>query len=593
MVDNALYWLWLVYGIEIILAWFVVAFVASLLLPFVRTSRTRYQLATRQALDSLKACWSQCPEAATASFDLFYQSHSFRELAARNRILWEQALAQVMKGVQELTSGVDHLRRALAATDRTLGDFTHALSAHDSSFPKLREVPDTKDLWVELKAVRRAKALLLLAGSIALAIMVVNTGMLSQILKDLDIGLVRVAGQLMLFNIFAFLLTLTEIGLGIMYSTLGEEGRQPSVGTHLGQLVMIVLAAGLAFVEGYFYSHASGEEQVAGLLQIEPRQAFLVLGCALPITLFGLGHICFKALMTIRDGYTLDAMRKDLRRIKQQVDPLQGMFQEIEACLDRGRKLAAEVEQQFAALDQAKRDAVSQVLHQTRQEIREWGQTIPVWAKARLESLSPAECQQQGLRVFAWGIMTLMAVGASVWLHTWALGTQYPELVGPFPTVLALAQAGALLVAGLLIRRSSVVVEDAGGVTFATEAWGYAAWIAVGGVVLLVVVANSGLVSEFPKAVGIAAVLVLALGAGLIPLGRELPSMVSMALCTGLAIGRTVKGTMALIGSWAICTITGGFAVLEFFLGLIAVPAHWVMGPRGSGVGASTVKPQE
>ena len=80
---------------------------------------------------------------------------------------------------------------------------------------------------------------------------VVNTGMLSQILKDLEVVPVqRQFGTLPLYAIFAALLTLVEAATGLLFAYFILRVRPDAPATRLAPLFAVFLVLGMAFVQG-------------------------------------------------------------------------------------------------------------------------------------------------------------------------------------------------------------------------------------------------------------------------------------------------------------------------------------------------------
>ena len=172
--------------------------------------------------------------------------------------------------------------------------------------------------------------------------------------------------------------------------------------------------------------------------------------------------------------------------------------------------------------------------------------------------------------------MTALIAIISIWLHSWAISFRYTDLMTPLPIAMAIAQVGVLLVAGLLLRSGQVVVNDGQGIIVgsgSTREW--ASRTAVCVILLLVVTANWGLLREFPRSLGLAGLMVLGLGAGILFLGKELPSMISMIACLTLASLAIVRGILAWIGLGGIRMIIGVLLLGEFLLSLVAAPVQW------------------
>lgn len=605
MLEDGTLWTWLLIFLVGILSWILLAFISTFLLSVLKDARLSYQAIAQPTIEYLNSLWRQCWVAAKSSFDFFYQSHAFRYLVDQNQFLWQQALSQTLTEIRQLEQKSTLLTKEFESTHKALIRADNMLHKRDDHFPVLPAVPDTQDLWVEVKEVRRATATLILAGLVALAIMIVNTGMLSRILKDLDLGF-TIYGSVRLYHVIAFLFTLVELGLGIIYSKIGENTKQLSAGTHLARLVPIIFAFALAFAEGVFYSQAGMETSLPApfqgtrsILQIEPAivnlsYAFGVLGCTLPLILFGLGHICYQALMTIRDGYALDHMRMDLKKISRNMHYLQENFRTVEATIHKAREQYSQILELFAAVKPDTQDAISRTVKETSSQVLQCSKTPPEWARSRLESLTPAESQQEGYRVLAWTVMTGFISFTSIWLHSWAIALQYTDLMIPLPTVMAIAQVAVLLATGLLLRSEQVLLNDNQDIIVrvaSTRVWANRTAVSV--IALLVITANWGLLSKFPGSLGLAGLLVLGLGAALLLLGKDFPIMLSMIACLALASLAIVRGILAWIGLVGIRLSIGALFLAEFLLRLVAAPVQWYTQQRSVQVAVPSAQIRE
>jgi hypothetical protein len=145
-----------------------------------------------------------------------------------------------------------------------------------------------------------------LSGILLFGLMLVNTGMLSQILRDLGVvpATMTFAG-ISLSYVFAFILTLAEAGLGVVHgATHDKEPNKPfRWSAFIWPTFMMALAFIIACVEGFFYSRIASGGAVFTVPFIKfaiPKINLLFLwGFVLMMTLFSLGSISFKAAATV------------------------------------------------------------------------------------------------------------------------------------------------------------------------------------------------------------------------------------------------------------------------------------------------------
>jgi hypothetical protein len=180
---------------------------------------------------------------------------------------------------------------------------------------------------------------LILSGTILFGLMLINTGMLSQILRDTGVvpATMTLAG-IPLSYVFAFILTLVEAGLGIAHAATHEKESDKffrNLAVMIKSSFMIVFALILACVDGFFYSRfapSTGLFTVPFIYEMPQSSLFFLGGFVLAMTLFSLGFIGFEAAVTVLRGTVLKeltiflarqaAHEKDLTQLATLLAPL-------------------------------------------------------------------------------------------------------------------------------------------------------------------------------------------------------------------------------------------------------------------------------
>ena len=266
----------------------------------------------------------------------------------------------------------------------------------------LPPLPDEPALIASSTRVSVSWLKLVVALLLLTALMVVNTGMLSQILRE--IGVVPPGGVffgLSLAHVFAFFISLTEAGVGVCHSATGGEahGEQSDdvsgwFTLSLWPLFFMVLALGLSVVEGYWWSQIASPTAtfVVPLIDVETLQSnlFFILGFVLTWTLFGLGSVWFDAASTVLGGRHDYALRAAMRTLTNQHERYSSSAEKAQVSVRNASETAAEAHT-LIANTQAESDSVLDVIEKLRQELDALKSKTPDWAKKLESTLSRAD----------------------------------------------------------------------------------------------------------------------------------------------------------------------------------------------------------
>jgi hypothetical protein len=185
----------------------------------------------------------------------------------------------------------------------------------------------------KLGTVRVAKMAFWCCLILLAAMIFVNTGMLSQIVRDL--GFIPPSLKFLnvpLYFILAFLLTMVEAGLGFIHGVLSDEAKDDRSRIHFGATLFAFGSICLACVEGFFYSRIIPNRTETVTIPVvnytlPQTDMFFLWGFLLVMTLFGLGMICYNKGAVILRGTAVLALRKELRSLKNEADGLTGALQ--------------------------------------------------------------------------------------------------------------------------------------------------------------------------------------------------------------------------------------------------------------------------
>jgi hypothetical protein len=456
-VDTGIRWfLYLVVALVVLipLAYFA-------LLPIAQ--RLRRELT--QYLDALAVRQSAAREARKHSLDTmasdFQKLHILKLLNDTNRGLFERAVEQVTKSMTALRDALERHTEILIGAKSPLSKLTEGLS--DSAAPNLKELPSHDASQVTFADLRVAHSILVVLSILLIGILLVNTGMLSQIVRDL--GFIPQSYSLLgapLYVLFALLLTLFEAGVGVAYDVTKQmAGKEQKIA--ILPIFLIFLAVIIACVEGFFYSQvAPNKDSLVEFpfigYQMKQGQLFFLWGFALVTSLFVLGSQWFHALSTVRRGNSFTVMQRQIRQLSKDQESHAKALERSASAIDSARNAAEEASQ---LLDSANSKTTSM-----RAEIKVYlgklfGKNVPEWACMTQEDLSPGDVQHLSQQAGVAVCFIVMGSLAHVFTGYRVLISLHGSLAGVIGLSIAFGLLTAFLAAGVLFRGDEKVVSGA------------------------------------------------------------------------------------------------------------------------------------
>ncbi len=554
------------------LAWAVIAIPAYLMGPLIRETRQNISTLAKRLSGSLAKLWRAPLELASA-FELFYKSHQFYEMYEEGKARWQETISGIRKPLLQLRSALTKAKREWQRLGDCLSQATRRLDRVPPSVPGLPNLEGGTALQEQFMRVRRARATIWIVSVFLVALLLVNTGMLSQILRGIDVGVIRIIGGLWLYHVLALLLTLIEGAVGVAHAHFGVQEPEEQERTYLLQPVLVLFAVLLAFVEGFFYSRVGDPQQAAEVpfvdVTLNMQQAFFIWGFMLPLVLALLGYIWFRSIIVVRDGHSLEAMHRELERLAD----LRERTLDVGQVLERVR---ASLSSSAPALSGPSIDAV---INDSMTKLDQLKGETPPWAAPRVARASEAVAVREAQRIGAWLLVTILSVGFLVWIHREALTSVYPAMARWLVWGIACSHAAALLAAGMFLRASPVAVSQNGVLQPLGGARGKVGrWLGLGVVLLVIGFDLFVFLRELSNGrQGTPWIVVVALGLLLVVVGRELASMLTLAACcvrAGLRLARKAIALLAVgVAVATIRALLGLFLVTEFILNLLALPA--------------------
>jgi len=324
--------------------------------------------------------------------------------------------------------------------------------------PKFPELPTHEQLSIQHDSVTIAKLRLVVSSVILVALIGVNTGMLSQILRGLDfIPRDLVYFGIPLYLVFALFLTLLEAGVGVVHMAIRPTSETQDR-VSVGPLLAIVGAVMIACVEGFFYSQiAPNRESLFELpmgYRVKPGSLFFLWGATLVLILFALGSIWQESLERIfRSREEFPGLTRRLSRYQQKF---------AGAC-ERAEKSAGHMRDEV----ETARAALAASVEQGSTIAANVGQLRDAASTGQLEVIEPHQLtstesyqlmQLSGL----WLVLTLVAVCIVVGTAQYAVGYAFSYLPSGAAFLSSLGIAASFLVIGLLLPRGDLILDGTG-----------------------------------------------------------------------------------------------------------------------------------
>src|SRR5437762_324519 len=277
---------WLLPVAIVLALWLVLSFPAYLIERFFHETRERLSVFADTAA-------GQVPKAGTSNspFSLFSRTHRLQRVTTAAQTLSKSVIGRIVNPIRELNDTTREAAQRIAqASDALEASARRLKGGRHERTPSLASIQLPPDgAPEEFKKLRRAQVRLLVSSVLIVALVLVNTGMLSQVLKDvLEFGSRRIVGELRLYHFIAFFATLAEAGLGFLMSASHADDEPATDRNYYKQGFLGLLVGGLAIVEGFFYSRigagSGGETSSIDLLGVtlDMQHAFFFMGFILP-----------------------------------------------------------------------------------------------------------------------------------------------------------------------------------------------------------------------------------------------------------------------------------------------------------------------
>ncbi len=502
-----------------------------ILWPFFERARAQLVVFIGRVAQRLAENRSKRAERLNSATDEFSKDGGLWRLKSGGEGHWSALTGALVRVLKRLRKPVEKAAKCLGKLDKKAShiqeDLRRSEVANSQSLPA---VPQPEELAESAGALRVAWMSLFLAGTVLLGLMLVNTGMLSQILRDLGVvpATMMFAG-IPLAYVFAFILTLVEAGLGIAH---GATRTEDSEKLSLWPVVMTVFAIIVAGVEGFFYSRVAPSTGTFSLpfLSFEMRQSdlFFFWGFVLVMTLFSLGSIGFGACGTILRGTKSGTLRREITKIQKRHDLYARAIKRSQEALAEAKTATMNADKILQG-PAANGESVHQELDEIWKKVEALKMTVPEWAKDKEAALTRSEVQHLAQTGGLWLTLALLGVVVMTITGLSSFAAFYPALEPVMLWVMAVGQAVVFFGVGFLLGAGETVVQGGGSERRVWAAPKFSRWA---GCVIGSLLATTYIVSLFtaawPKGFGAVWFSNLVVGLFLIAAGYELSPLLNV-----------------------------------------------------------------
>jgi uncharacterized protein YukE len=371
--------------------------------------------------------------------------------------------------VHRLVRVLKRLRKPVGKTAGSLAKLYNEVSALQqkllqSQVAKLQapvELPESEEAIESTEELRLAWGRIVIVLVLLLGLMSVNTGMLSQILRDLGVvpAMMTFAG-IPLAYIFALLLTLIEAGIGVAHGIMKRSVK--SNGLPIWPTLLTLFALIVAFVEGFFYSRIADPAATVSLpffnYEMLQSHLFFLWGFVLVMVLFTLGFIGYGSYDRILRGSKSRTLRREMNKLRKQHERYARAVKRSEQALNKAKEAAADADKLLQGpADNG--ESVRQELDRVWKQVEALKSAAPEWAEDKEAALTRTEVHHYALIGGVWLTFALLGVVLMIYTGLSSFAAFYPALERRLLGILAVTVAVAFIGVGFLLGMGETVVQ--------------------------------------------------------------------------------------------------------------------------------------
>ena len=393
-----------------------------------------------------------------------------------NQFLRDNALKRMHAGAAAMGAGIStavarqlkRLRKAMAKMARAQGKLASEADSLSTAIGKAAvgsgtasaKLVDAEEMARQTETQGAAWLEFIVGVPFLLAMITVNTVMLSQILRDLGV----IPPQYMVIGIplvyfLALLLSFVDAGAGFWHSSSvarhqgsrGGEEAPIAWGAH----VVLLIPLTLSVWEGQNYAGIGPVGQTVNVpfTDIAMRKAdlYFLLGLAIVWTLFGVGSLCYRAARQLVHGAAPRRMVKQLERVVK----AEGVLAASKSAVAAGPGPAVDPD----------------ALNKLKMELDRLAPASAAAGVMESTDLSTSEVIQLSQQAGFWIIAGCAALGLMALTGLESFAILAPDLAAWLAWVLATGQAIVWISAGMLFASGETVVKSETGAVVAAAPW--------------------------------------------------------------------------------------------------------------------------
>lgn len=435
-----------------------------ILFPFFKHKKKQLSSFIELLVDKFKKIRTERTNHLDSAADEFLKDGGLQRIKNETASNW-------IKLTKDLTSILSKLYRILEKASKSLYDLSKKISTLEiqikkSEFPKLPEInvlPEHQDPVESVIKKRVAYIKLILSSIVLLSLMIVNTGMLSEIL--LDLGVVPIALTFLgirLAYVFAFILTLVEAGLGVAHGATRSENTEK---ISIFPLMITICAVIVACVEGFFYSRVAptGSFTLPFLnYELPQSHLFFFWGFVLVITLFSLGLIAFNSAVTIISGTPFKTLRGEFNKLKKKYEQSELAFRQAHESLSMAIESAKNIDKIIQG-PAKNAESVHQELIRVSDRVENLKKFTPEWVNISEKPLARSEVHNIAQRAGIWLVLSTISLFVMTLIGFYTFASFYSLFPPILLWLIAFVQAVYFFSVGLMLGTTEIVVQDTKG----------------------------------------------------------------------------------------------------------------------------------
>jgi len=403
-----------------LLAWALAAGIIVLILtgpayfiffPLIHRLRTEFgQFLNRLAVQNQRAT-EQRQKAIDQAAAEFADDHLLQHLDTSTSTMWGHLMSELSAKLGTASGTVGALFDNVAALRKALPDLSHNLSGlpFDGSSATTVDLPKA---FAQVGSQRVALMQALVNSVILIGVLFLNTGMLSQILRDLGYipQSLQFAGM-PLYYLLAFVIAVLEAGFGFAHGIFSDREEGDSR-IQIGAVLVALASVCIGVVEGFFYSRMLPDRQLTVTIpfvnySMPQTDVLFMQGFLLVMGLFVFGLVLYQAMTKLLRGTALGALRRKLKALAKSAALLADSVQAAEGALQRANAHGHQ--------DGGSRSGLLDALRELNDKVTALEREPPTWVANQESPLRKQTVLSMLQSVEIWSAMALLGmIGAVV-----------------------------------------------------------------------------------------------------------------------------------------------------------------------------------